>query len=65
MTSYMLAACVVFGLVAIGEVISYLTKAVVPSMAGALILYLILIWEIWLCICFVLELEQALHQQSM
>ena len=44
MTSYMLAACVVFGLVAVGEVISYLTKAVVPSMAGALILYLILIW---------------------
>ena len=44
MTSYMLAACVVFGLVAIGEVISYLTKAVVPSMAGALILYLMLIW---------------------
>ena len=44
MTSYMLAACVVFGLVAVGEVISYLKKAVVPSMAGALILYLILIW---------------------
>jgi len=44
MSSYMLAVCVCFGLVAIGEVISYFTKAVVPSMAGALILYLILIW---------------------
>ncbi len=44
MGEYMLAACVVLGLVAVGEVISYLTKAVVPSMAGALILYVILIW---------------------
>lgn len=44
MSSYMLAVCVCFGLVAVGEIISYLTKAVVPSMAGALILYLILIW---------------------
>ena len=40
----MLAVCVCFGLVAIGEVISYVTKAVIPSMAGALVLYLILIW---------------------
>ncbi|MEG1957936.1 MAG: hypothetical protein RR071_09405 [Lachnospiraceae bacterium] len=44
MSSYMLAVCVCFGLVAIGEIISYFTKAVVPSMAGALILYLIFIW---------------------
>ena len=44
MGEYMLAAVVVFGLVAVGEVISYLTKAVIPSMAGALIIYLILIW---------------------
>lgn len=44
MGEYMLAACVVLGLVAVGEVISYLTKAVIPSMAGALILYVILIW---------------------
>lgn len=44
MSGYMLAVCVCFGLVAIGEVISYVTKAVIPSMAGALVLYLILIW---------------------
>ena len=44
MSGYMLAVCVCFGLVAVGEVISYVTKAVIPSMAGALVLYLILIW---------------------
>lgn len=44
MTEIMLAVCVCVGLVALGEIISYFTKAVIPSMAGALIIYLILIW---------------------
>ena len=44
MTEIMLAVCVCVGLVALGEIISYFTKAIIPSMAGALIIYLILIW---------------------
>ena len=43
MTEIMLAVCVCVGLVALGEIISYFTKAIIPSMAGALIIYLILI----------------------
>ena len=34
-----LAVAVCFGIIGIGEIISYLTKAFIPSMAAALLLY--------------------------
>lgn len=39
-----LAVAVCFGIIGIGEIISYLTKAFIPSMAAALLLYLVLTW---------------------
>lgn len=39
-----LAAAICLGILGIGEMVSYFTKAFVPSMAAALILYMILTW---------------------
>ena len=39
-----LAAAICLGILGVGEMVSYFTKAFVPSMAAALILYMILTW---------------------
>lgn len=39
-----LAVAICFGIIGVGEIISYFTKAFIPSMAAALLLYLILTW---------------------
>lgn len=40
-----IAAAICFGLVGFGEIISYLTKGTIPSMAATFVLYIILIWS--------------------
>ena len=39
-----LAAAVCLGIIGVGEILSYFTKAFIPSMAAAILLYLILTW---------------------
>lgn len=44
MTEIVIACTVLIGLVAVGDVISSATKALIPSMAAAMILYMLLTW---------------------
>lgn len=38
------AAAVCLGIIGVGEIVSYVTKAFIPSMAAALVIYLLLTW---------------------
>ena len=40
----LIAATICFAIIGVGELVSYITKAFIPSMAASLIIYLLLTW---------------------